>query len=59
MKKVVKFMKECRSEMKKVVWPTPASVVSSSRVVAISIVLFAIAFGLVDLLFVRLIEWIY
>ena len=50
MGKIGSFLSESYSEMKKVVWPSWDSVVSSVKVVLISTILFAVFFGLVDYL---------
>jgi preprotein translocase subunit SecE len=52
MKKVVVFVKECAAEMKKVVWPTREDVASSVVVVLVSTVIIAVILGLLDLVFV-------
>lgn len=51
MAKVFTFFKECGAELKKVVWPSRADVVSSVKVVLISTVIIAIILGLLDILF--------
>ncbi len=48
MAKLGQFLKESRAELKKVVWPTRADVVSSVKVVIISTVIIAIVLGLLD-----------
>ena len=50
MGKVKAFLSETVVEMKKVVWPSWASVLSSMKVVLISTVIFAVLFGVVDYL---------
>ncbi len=50
MKKLIKYLKESYLEMKKVVWPTPETVVSSTKVVLVSTLIFAVVLGLVDYL---------
>lgn len=50
--KIVSFFKECVAELKKVVWPGKDDVISSVKVVLISIVIIAVILGLLDLLFV-------
>ncbi len=50
MGKIKAFLSETVVEMKKVVWPSWASAVSSMKVVLISTVLFAVLFGVVDYL---------
>ena len=50
MSKIKAFLSETVVEMKKVVWPSWPSAVSSMKVVLVSTVLFAMLFGLVDYL---------
>jgi preprotein translocase subunit SecE len=50
MKKLIKYLKESYLEMKKVVWPTPETAVSSTKVVLVSTLIFAVVLGLVDYL---------
>ena len=52
MGKIIRFFKECGAELKKVVWPARADVVSSVKVVLISTLVVAVLLGLLDLLFV-------
>ncbi|MFA6689084.1 MAG: preprotein translocase subunit SecE [Sphaerochaetaceae bacterium] len=53
MKKLVKFFKESHLELKKVVWPSRETVVSSTKVVLVSTLIFAVVLGLVDFLLLR------
>ena len=46
---VFQFFRESRAELRKVVWPTRADVISSIKVVIISTVIIAIILGLLDL----------
>ena len=48
MAKVFQFFKESRAELKKVVWPTKADVLSSIKVVIISTFVVAVLLGLLD-----------
>ena len=50
MGKIKAFLSETIVEMKKVVWPSWPSALSSMKVVLVSTVLFAMLFGLVDYL---------
>ncbi|GAB6090099.1 preprotein translocase subunit SecE [Spirochaeta dissipatitropha] len=59
MKKMVQFFKDSAAELKKVVWPTRDEVVSNTKVVLVSVVIFAAVLGLVDFLFVSAIELIF
>jgi len=54
MAKIFQFFKESRAELKKVVWPTKADVLSSIKVVIISTIIVAILLGLLDLGFTEL-----
>jgi len=54
MAKIFQFFKESRAELKKVVWPTKADVLSSIKVVIISTIVVAIILGLLDLGFSEL-----
>lgn len=49
--RVSNFIREYRSEIKKVVWPTFKQLTSSTKIVIIAIVLMGIAVGIVDFLF--------
>ena len=54
MANIIQFFKESRAELKKVVWPTKADVLSSIKVVIISTIVVAIILGLLDLGFSEL-----
>ena len=49
--KIIRFIKECIAELKKVVWPARDDVFSSVKVVLISTVAVALFLGLLDMLF--------
>ncbi len=48
MKKIFNFLKESRAELKKVNWPSKEEVLTSTRVVIISILIIASVIALVD-----------
>ncbi len=50
MKRIVQFFKDSYSELKKVVWPSRDEVTASTKVVLVSVALFAIVLGIVDFL---------
>lgn len=50
MSKIKTFFKESRQELSKVVWPTREQVFISTRVVLVSVIIFAAVLGLVDFL---------
>ena len=53
MKKIIQFFKESVAELKRVVWPSRESVASSTKVVIVSIAIFAVVLGLVDFLLLK------
>ncbi len=53
MKKIVQFFKDSYAELKRVVWPTREDVASSTKVVIISVVIFAAVLGIVDFLLLK------
>ena len=59
MKKLFRYFKECRLEMKKVAWPNKATILSSTKIVLISTISFAVLLGLVDFLLMRLVYLIF
>ncbi|MFA5468458.1 MAG: preprotein translocase subunit SecE [Sphaerochaetaceae bacterium] len=59
MKKLIRYLKESRLELKKVVWPSREEVLSSTKVVLISTAIFAIVLGLVDFLLVQGVDLIF
>ncbi|MBS7260546.1 MAG: preprotein translocase subunit SecE [Treponema sp.] len=48
MAKMFQYFKECRAELKKVVWPTKTDVFASLKVVIISTIIVAVLLGLLD-----------
>jgi preprotein translocase subunit SecE len=50
MKKIIQFFKESYAELKKVIWPSKEEVAQSTKVVIISVIIFAAVLGLVDFL---------
>lgn len=56
MKKLKAFIDDVVAEMKKVVWPSRDKVMDNTRVVIVSTIILAAFFGLVDVLFLRLIQ---
>ena len=59
MKKLIQFFRESFQELKKVTWPGRDEVVSSTKVVLISVVLIAAALGLVDYVLFKGVELIF
>lgn len=50
MRRIIQFFKDSFAELKKVVWPSREEVASSTKVVLVSIIIFAVVLGLVDFL---------
>lgn len=59
MKRIIQFFRESYSELKKVVWPSRDEVASSTRVVIISVVLVAIALGIVDFVLITAVDLVF
>jgi preprotein translocase subunit SecE len=59
MGKVRSFFKESIAELKKVVWPSREDVISSVKIVLISTTVIALILGLLDLLFVSGMNYIF
>ena len=59
MKKLIRYFKESRMELKKVVWPARDEVVASTKVVIVSTAIFALVLGLVDFLLVQGVDLIF
>jgi len=50
MRKIIQFAKESYAELRKVIWPGRDSVISSVKVVIVSVMIIAALLGLVDIL---------
>lgn len=48
MRKIVQFFKDSYAELRKVVWPSRDEVASSTKVVIVSVIIFAVVLGAVD-----------
>ena len=59
MKKFVAFFQNSYAELKKVTWPSREEVGSSTRVVLISVAIFAAVLGILDYLFLTGIDFIF
>ena len=46
--KIVRFLKEAKTELKKVTWPTPRQTLASTSVVIIVVIIVSIFLGIVD-----------
>jgi preprotein translocase subunit SecE len=59
LKKIIRFFQESYAELKKVTWPTREEVASNTKIVLVSVILIAIALGIVDYLIFQGIEFIF
>ena len=59
MQKIIRFFKDSYAELKKVTWPSRDEVLSSTRVVIIAILVVALALGLVDILLLNGITFLF
>jgi preprotein translocase subunit SecE len=59
MKKIVQFFKDSYGELKRVVWPGREEVASSTKVVLVSVLIFAAVLGLVDFLLLAGMDFIF
>ncbi len=59
MRKIVQFFKDSYAELKKVVWPSREEVAASTKVVIVSVIIFAVVLGAVDFLLLAGIDFIF
>jgi preprotein translocase subunit SecE len=59
MKKIILFFQESFAELKKVTWPSREDALASTKVVLVSTLIIALLLGLVDLVLVKLVDWIF
>ena len=53
-KRIVKFCKDCKGEMKKIVWPTPKNTFKNTGVVLVTIIVLGLFVFLLDTGFMNL-----
>lgn len=53
-KRIAKFFRDCKGELKKIVWPTPQSVTKSTGVVLVTIIVLGLFVFALDSGFMRL-----
>jgi preprotein translocase subunit SecE len=59
MRRIILFFQESYAELRKVTWPSREEAVASTKVVLISTLLIAGMLGLVDLILVKLVDWLF
>ena len=57
-KKIFKFLREVRLEMKKVTWPTRKEITGSTVVVIVTVIIVAIYLGIVDNILQQAMLWL-
>jgi preprotein translocase subunit SecE len=58
-RRIIQFFKDSYAELKKVVWPSRDEVASNTKVVLVSVALFAAVLGILDFLFLSGIDLIF
>ena len=53
MKRFFRYLKECRLEMKKVAWPTRSTILTYTKIVLVTSLIFAALLGLVDFVLLK------
>jgi len=59
MKRIIQFFKDSYAELKKVQWPSRDEVASNTKIVFVSVLIFAAVFGVVDFLLLQGIELLF
>lgn len=59
MKRIIQFFKDSYAELRRVQWPSREEVASNTRVVLVSVLIFAAVFGIVDFLLLQGIELVF
>jgi len=59
MKKIIQFFKDSYSELRRVVWPSREHVAASTKVVIVSVFIFAMVLGFVDFLLLKGLDLIF
>jgi preprotein translocase subunit SecE len=58
-KRIIAFFQDSYAELKKVTWPSREEVGASTRVVLVSVVIFAVVLGVLDYLFLSGIDLLF
>lgn len=59
MKRIIQFFKDSYAELRKVQWPSREEVGSNTKVVLISVAIFAVVFGVVDFLLLQAVDLVF
>jgi preprotein translocase subunit SecE len=56
--KIIQFLSEAKTELKRVTWPTPKQTLASTSVVIIIVFIIAIYLGIIDYVLAKLVKYI-
>lgn len=59
MKRIIQFFKDSYAELRKVQWPSREEVGSNTKVVLVSVLIFAVVFGVVDFLLLQAVDLVF
>ena len=59
MKRIIQFFKDSYAELRKVQWPSREEVGSNTKVVLVSVLIFAAVFGVVDFLLLQAVDLVF
>ena len=59
MKRIIAFFQDSYAELRKVTWPSREEVGSSTRVVLVSVLIFAVVLGILDYIFLSGIDLLF
>jgi preprotein translocase subunit SecE len=59
MKRLITFFKDSYAELRKVIWPSREEVASNTKVVLVSVAIFAVVLGVIDFIFVSFVDFIF
>jgi preprotein translocase SecE subunit len=57
--RIMTFFVASRQEFRRVMWPTPDRAMMQTRIVLVSLVVFSVFFGLIDLSLLKVVEWVF
>jgi preprotein translocase subunit SecE len=58
-KKIIQFFRDSYAELRKVVWPSKQEVASSTKVVLVSVAIFAAVLGVVDYILLTFVDFVF
>jgi preprotein translocase subunit SecE len=59
MNRIIRFFKESYAELRKVIWPSREEVMSSTKVVIISVVIIGLILGAIDVVIYQLLNFFF